>query len=151
MLEGGKGQLGRERSESARAGEWQLGSQCSSNPPSHSISSCQPYYVLQPYSSQPCSLILVLDPISDYPLSSAPTYAPSQALRSPPGLSVSSYRECQRGKYHCTIDLQFDWFGISCMTTDNFCFYLQNRLIQTGQTGGQWYTDTSPLVFPALA
>jgi hypothetical protein len=23
-------------------------------------------------------------------------------------------------KYHCTIDLLFDWFGISCMTTDNF-------------------------------
>jgi hypothetical protein len=29
------------------------------------------------------------------------------------------------------------------MTTDNFCFYLQNRLIQTSQTGGQWYSDTS--------
>jgi hypothetical protein len=25
-----------------------------------------------------------------------------------------------------------------------FCFYLQNRLIQTSQTGGQWYNDTSP-------
>jgi hypothetical protein len=34
------------------------------------------------------------------------------------------------------------------MTTDSFCFYLQNRLIQTSQTGGQWYSDTSPLVFP---
>jgi len=33
------------------------------------------------------------------------------------------------------------------MITDNFCFYLQNRLIQTSQTGGQWYSDTSPLVF----
>ncbi len=33
------------------------------------------------------------------------------------------------------------------MTTDNFCFYLQNRLIQTSQTG-QSYSDTSPLVFP---
>jgi hypothetical protein len=40
-------------------------------------------------------------------------------------------------KYHCTIDLLFDWFGISCMKTDNICFYLQNRLIQTSQTGGQ--------------
>jgi hypothetical protein len=30
------------------------------------------------------------------------------------------------------------------MTTDNFCLYLQNRLIQTSQTGGQWYSDTSP-------
>ncbi len=35
------------------------------------------------------------------------------------------------------------------MTTDKFCFYLQNRLIQTSQTGGQWYSDASPLVFPA--
>jgi hypothetical protein len=50
----------------------------------------------------------------------------------------------QRGKYHCTIDFLFDWFGISCMTTNNICFYLLNRLIQTSQTGGQWYSDTSP-------
>jgi hypothetical protein len=34
------------------------------------------------------------------------------------------------------------------MTTDNFCFYLPNRLIQTSQTGGQWYSDTSPLSIP---
>jgi hypothetical protein len=34
------------------------------------------------------------------------------------------------------------------MTTDNFCFYLQNRLIQTSQTGGQWYSDTSPFSLP---
>jgi len=45
-------------------------------------------------------------------------------------------------------DLLFDWFGISCMTTDNFCFYLQNRLIRTGQTGGQLYIDTSPFSVP---
>jgi hypothetical protein len=36
------------------------------------------------------------------------------------------------------------------MTTDNFCFYLQNRLIQTIQTGGQWYSDTSPFSIPWL-
>jgi hypothetical protein len=51
-------------------------------------------------------------------------------------------------KDHCTVGLLFDWFGISCMTTDNFCFYLQNRLIQTCQTGGQWYSDTSPFSIP---
>jgi hypothetical protein len=34
------------------------------------------------------------------------------------------------------------------MITDNFCFYLQNRLIQTGQTGGQLYSDTSPFSIP---
>ncbi len=33
-------------------------------------------------------------------------------------------RKYQRGKYQCTIDLVFDWFGISCMTTDNFCFFI---------------------------
>ncbi len=36
------------------------------------------------------------------------------------------------------------------MTTDNFCFYLQNSLIQTSQTGGQWYSDTSPFSIPCL-
>ncbi len=57
-------------------------------------------------------------------------------------------REYERGKYQCTIDLLFGMFGISCMTTNNFCFYLQNRLIQTSQTGGQWYPDTSPFSIP---
>ncbi len=57
-------------------------------------------------------------------------------------------REYLRGKYHCTIDLLFDWFRISCMTTDKFCFYLQNRLIQTSQAGGQWYSDASPFSIP---
>jgi hypothetical protein len=52
------------------------------------------------------------------------------------------------GKYRCTIDLLFDWFGISCMTTDNFCFYFQNRLIQTSQTGGLRYSDTFPFIIP---
>ena len=51
-------------------------------------------------------------------------------------------------KYHCTVDLLFDWFGISCMTTDNFCFYLQNRLLQTSQAGGQQYSDSSPFNIP---
>jgi hypothetical protein len=36
------------------------------------------------------------------------------------------------------------------MTTDDFCFYSQNRLIQTSQTGGQQYSDTYPLVFPVF-
>jgi hypothetical protein len=34
------------------------------------------------------------------------------------------------------------------MTTDNFCLYLQNRLIQTSQTGGQQYRDTFPFSIP---
>ncbi len=34
------------------------------------------------------------------------------------------------------------------LTTDDFCFYLQNRQIQTSQTGGQQYSDTSPFSIP---
>jgi hypothetical protein len=51
-------------------------------------------------------------------------------------------------KYHYTIDLLFNWYGISCMTTGNFCFYLENRLIQTSQTEGQRYSDTSSFSIP---
>ncbi len=36
------------------------------------------------------------------------------------------------------------------MTIDNCCFYLQNRLIQTIQTGGQRYSDSSPFSIPWL-
>jgi hypothetical protein len=36
------------------------------------------------------------------------------------------------------------------MTIDNFCFYLKNRLIQTSQTEGQWYSDTSSFSIPWL-
>ncbi len=32
-----------------------------------------------------------------------------------------------------------------------FCFYLQNRLLQTSKAGGQVYSDTPPLVFPVWA
>jgi hypothetical protein len=42
----------------------------------------------------------------------------------------------------------------SCLTglesADNFCFYLQRRLIQTSQTGGQQYSDTYPFSIPWL-
>jgi hypothetical protein len=65
-------------------------------------------------------------------------------------LGIAGPGNTKGGKYHCTIDLLFDWFGISCMTTDNFCFYLQNRLFQTSQTGGQRYSDTSPFSIPWL-
>jgi hypothetical protein len=48
----------------------------------------------------------------------------------------------------CLTDLKSGiWYG---MTTDNFCFYLQNRLIQTSQTGGLWYSDTSPFSIPCM-
>jgi hypothetical protein len=32
------------------------------------------------------------------------------------------------------------------MAPDNFYFYFQNSLIQTGQTGDQWYNDTSHII-----
>jgi hypothetical protein len=48
---------------------------------------------------------------------------------------IKSYFESQRRKTFVTI---------SCMTTDNVCFYLQTGLIQTSQTGGQRYSDTIP-------
>jgi hypothetical protein len=35
------------------------------------------------------------------------------------------------------------------MTTEFFCFYLPNRLIQTSQTG-QWYSDTFLFSIPWL-
>ncbi len=59
-------------------------------------------------------------------------------------------RECLRWKYHCTVDLLFDWFGISCLTTDNFCFYLLCRQIQTSQTGVNGTVILPPLVFLGL-
>ncbi len=34
------------------------------------------------------------------------------------------------------------------MTADNFCFYLQKRLIQISQTEGQQCSDTSPFSVP---
>jgi hypothetical protein len=36
------------------------------------------------------------------------------------------------------------------MATDNFCFYLLNRLIQTSQSGGQLYTDTPPFEYSLI-
>ncbi len=61
------------------------------------------------------------------------------------GRQTCQAREYYRGKYHCTVDLLFDWFGIGCMITGIF---LQNRLMQTSQTGGQWYRDASPFSIP---
>ncbi len=29
------------------------------------------------------------------------------------------YREYYRGKYHCTVDLLFDWFGLVCYANKN--------------------------------
>jgi hypothetical protein len=42
----------------------------------------------------------------------------SQSVR----LSICLSREYKRGKYHCTVELLFDWFVISCMTPEIFLF-----------------------------
>jgi hypothetical protein len=51
-------------------------------------------------------------------------------------------------KYHCTIDLLFDWFGLVCFANKNKNGQLSNSWFQTSQTGGQWCSDTSPLSIP---
>jgi hypothetical protein len=48
-------------------------------------------------------------------------------------------------KWGSTVDLLFDWFGISCMTTDNLCFYLQNKPVKQEVKGT---VILPPLVFP---
>jgi hypothetical protein len=56
----------------------------------------------------------------------------------------------QRGKYHCTVDLLFDWFGLVHLANKNKNCQLSNSQYQTSQTGGQWYSDTSPFSIPWL-
>jgi hypothetical protein len=59
-------------------------------------------------------------------------------------------REYLRGKYHCTIELLFDWFGLVCFAITNKKCPLSYSRFQTSQTGGQWYSDTSPFSIPCL-
>ncbi len=51
-------------------------------------------------------------------------------------------------KYHCTVDLQFDWLGLVCFANKNKNCQLSYSCIQTSQTGGQRYNDTSPFSIP---
>ncbi len=48
-----------------------------------------------------------------------------------------------------TVDLLFDWFGLVCFANKNKNYQFSYSWFQTSQTGGQWYSDTSPFVFPA--
>ncbi len=59
-------------------------------------------------------------------------------------------REYWRGKYQCTIDLLFDWFGLVCFTNRNKNFQLSYSRFQTSQTEGQQYCDTFPFSIPWL-
>jgi hypothetical protein len=42
----------------------------------------------------------------------------------------------------------FDWFGLVCFVNINKNCQLPYNWIQTSQTGGQWYSDTSPFSIP---
>jgi len=59
-------------------------------------------------------------------------------------------REYYRGKYHCTVDLLFDWFEISCMTTDKvfICKTDQSKPVKQEVNGTVIFP---PLVFPVQA
>ncbi len=52
------------------------------------------------------------------------------------------------GKYHCTIDLLFDLFGLVCFANKNKNRQLSYSWFQRGQTGSQWYSNTSPFSIP---
>ncbi len=53
-------------------------------------------------------------------------------------------REYYRGKYHCTVDLLFDCFGLVCFANKNQNCQLSYSWFQTSQTGGKWYCDNFP-------
>jgi len=42
----------------------------------------------------------------------------------------------------------FDWFGLVCFAKKNKNCQLSYSWFQTSQTGGQWYSDTSPFSIP---
>jgi hypothetical protein len=44
------------------------------------------------------------------------------------------------------VDLLFDWFGLVCFANKNK--KMSVLIQQTSQTGGQWYSDTSPFSIP---
>jgi hypothetical protein len=56
-----------------------------------------------------------------------------------------------KGKYHCTIDLLFDWVGMSCMTIDNFCFIYRRDYSKRVRQEVNGTMILPSLVFPALA
>ncbi len=63
-------------------------------------------------------------------------------------MSICLSREYKRGKYHCTVDPLFDWFGLVCFANKNKNCQLSYSWFQTSQTGGQPYSDTSPFSIP---
>jgi len=74
-------------------------------------------------------------------------YACKRQLKWHTTLSIEhSTRENKKRKYHCTVGLLFDWFGLDCFAKKNS--QLSYSWYQTSQTGGQRYNDTSPIIPP---
>ncbi len=63
---------------------------------------------------------------------------------------VCCSREYWRGKYHCTVGLLFDQFGLACFANKNKQIQFSYSWFQTSQTGGQRYSDTVPFSVPWL-
>ncbi len=59
-------------------------------------------------------------------------------------------REYLRGKYHCTVDLLFDWFRLVCFANKNKKYQLSYSESQTSQTRGHGTVILPHLVFPGL-
>ncbi len=60
---------------------------------------------------------------------------------------IVRYSEYLRGKYHCTVDLLFDWFGLVCFANKNknVCCYIVDSKPAKQEVNN---TDTSPLSIP---
>jgi hypothetical protein len=57
-------------------------------------------------------------------------------------------REYLRGKYHCTVDLLFDWFGLVCFENKKQKLSVVIQLLPNQSRGGQQYSDTSFFSYP---
>ena len=53
-----------------------------------------------------------------------------------------------RGKYHCTIDLLFDWFGLVCFANKNKNFSCHTADSETVKQEVNGTVILPPLVFP---
>jgi hypothetical protein len=97
---------------------------------------------------------MILTHIYNYPTSRKTTCSFSHLIIYPTAFMLTwtntdcPIREYWRGKYHCTIDLLFDLLGLACFANKNKNFQLSYTWFQTSQTGGQWYSDTSPFSIP---
>ncbi len=74
--------------------------------------------------------------------------APNSVNHPYANINCAKCRGILKGKYHCT-----HWPPVWLVWNQlydywQFLFYLQNRLIQTSQTGGQQYIDTFPFGIP---